>query len=68
MIQSDDGHDSQVLDGNFRDSLRFSGVHRSSLLEWCIAIIGGTGKYEGANGYVAIKSVTVGVVNLENTT
>ncbi|KAL5711128.1 hypothetical protein ACHQM5_021619 [Ranunculus cassubicifolius] len=66
VANSDDGSSHMMamtvkfLDGNFKDSLRFFGVYQSSLLESHIAVIGGTGKYNGANGYAAIKSVTLG--------
>lgn len=45
----------------FKDSLRFFGVLKSDIPESHIAVIGGTGKYDGANGYAAVKAVTGGV-------
>ncbi|KAK6933255.1 Dirigent protein [Dillenia turbinata] len=46
--------------GEFKDGLRFFGVHRTDVTELHIAVIGGTGKYSGANGYATIRSVTSG--------
>ncbi|KAF7820466.1 dirigent protein 25-like [Senna tora] len=37
--------------------MRMFGVHRSDVLESHVAVIGGTGKYEGANGYAVVKVV-----------
>ncbi|KAL7589902.1 hypothetical protein Lser_V15G36302 [Lactuca serriola] len=40
------------------DQLRFFGVHRADVNhESHVAIIGGTGKYDGANGYATLKVV-----------
>lgn len=44
--------------GGFTDSLRFFGLHRIDASESHIAIIGGTGKYHGANGYATVKAVS----------
>ncbi|RVW49413.1 Dirigent protein 10 [Vitis vinifera] len=48
-------------EGAFKDSLRFFGVLRTDVPESHIAIIGGTGKYDGANGYTTVKAVTAGL-------
>lgn len=46
------------LDNDFNDELRFFGVHQADVKsESHVAVIGGTGKYEGANGYATIKDV-----------
>ncbi|MQM09110.1 hypothetical protein Taro_041980 [Colocasia esculenta] len=39
------------------NSIRFFGIHRTGAGESHVAVIGGTGKYEGANGYATVKSV-----------
>ncbi|XP_031378475.1 dirigent protein 18-like [Punica granatum] len=41
----------------FKDGLRFFGVHRRDASESHIAVIGGTGKYNDANGYASVKAV-----------
>ncbi|KAJ4979341.1 hypothetical protein NE237_010121 [Protea cynaroides] len=46
--------------GESKDSLRFFGVHRTDVYESHISVIGGTGKYEDANGYATVKAVTLG--------
>ncbi|KAK1572225.1 hypothetical protein Q3G72_029321 [Acer saccharum] len=43
-------------DTGFKDGLRFFGVHRNDGAESHIAVIGGTGKYDGANGYATVKA------------
>lgn len=43
--------------GEYKDGLRFFGVHRKDAAECHIAVIGGTGKYDGANGYATVKAV-----------
>nr|GEW42317.1 dirigent protein 24-like [Tanacetum cinerariifolium] len=47
---------TSFLDNDYRDELRFFGVH-SVKPESHVAVIGGTGKYTGANGYATIKEV-----------
>lgn len=39
--------------------LRFFGVKRSDVNESHIAVIGGIGKYQGANGYATVKVMNV---------
>ncbi|CAN0836974.1 Dirigent protein 9 [Linum grandiflorum] len=55
------GDDHKVVRG---DGLRLFGVHTSNKKkvkgESHIAVIGGTGKYEGANGFAVIKPVDLG--------
>ncbi|KAF5207174.1 Dirigent protein [Thalictrum thalictroides] len=69
VANSDDGSSHMMamtvkfVDGDFKDSLKFFGVHQTSLSESHIAIIGGTGKYHGANGYATVKAVTLGSNN-----
>ncbi|KAL1343277.1 hypothetical protein HN51_029695 [Arachis hypogaea] len=41
----------------YQDGLTIFGVHRTDVLESHVAVIGGTGKYNGANGYAAVKVV-----------
>ncbi|KAK7270093.1 hypothetical protein RIF29_22994 [Crotalaria pallida] len=48
---------SFVRGGEYQDGLRLFGVHRSDVFESHVAVIGGTGKYYGANGYAAVKVV-----------
>ncbi|KAK7310259.1 hypothetical protein RJT34_07661 [Clitoria ternatea] len=48
---------ARFLKGEYQDGLRLFGVHRSDVFESHVAVIGGTGKYYGANGYAAIKVV-----------
>lgn len=49
---------TSFLDNDYRDELRFFGVHRADVnSESHVAVIGGEGKYEGANGYATIKNV-----------
>ncbi|GLT93142.1 hypothetical protein SLE2022_109470 [Rubroshorea leprosula] len=44
----------------FKDGLRFFGVHRKDVNESHVAVIGGNGKYVGANGYATVKTVNLG--------
>lgn len=46
-------------DGEVNFGLRFFGVHRTDANESHIAVIGGTGKFHGANGYATLKTVSV---------
>ncbi|KAL4189093.1 hypothetical protein AMTRI_Chr08g163770 [Amborella trichopoda] len=48
--------------GGYEDSLSFFGIHRAAVHESHIAVIGGTGKYKGANGYAIVRTLppTVG--------
>ncbi|MCL7036057.1 hypothetical protein MKW94_021639 [Papaver nudicaule] len=50
--------------GRPKDSLRFFGVHRITDPESHIDVIGGTGKFQGANGYATVKNITVSIRNL----
>ncbi|RZC76576.1 hypothetical protein C5167_000680 [Papaver somniferum] len=50
--------------GRLKDSLRFFGVHRVTDPESHIAVIGGTGKFQGANGYASVKNIAVNSKNL----
>lgn len=43
-----------------KGGLRFFGVHRTDVLESHIAVIGGTGLYNGANGYASVKFIDGG--------
>jgi len=45
------------LKGEYEDGLRLFGVHRSDVFESHVAVIGGIGKYHGANGYAVVKVV-----------
>ncbi|CAK7325606.1 unnamed protein product [Dovyalis caffra] len=52
---------TKFVKNKFKDGLRFFGVHKTDVPESHIAVIGGTGKYHGANGYAVIRAVgTVG--------
>ncbi|XP_022764290.1 dirigent protein 16-like [Durio zibethinus] len=44
-------------ESKFKDGLRFFGLHRRDVAESHIAVIGGIGKYVGANGYATVKAV-----------
>ncbi|KAH7537300.1 hypothetical protein FEM48_Zijuj03G0078100 [Ziziphus jujuba var. spinosa] len=46
-------------DDDGEDGLRFFGVHRTDVIESHIAVIGGTGKFNGANGYATVKAMSV---------
>lgn len=45
-------------DGEVKDRLRFFGLHMTHVEESHIAVIGGTGKFLGANGYATVKAVS----------
>ncbi|KAK2637559.1 hypothetical protein Ddye_032351 [Dipteronia dyeriana] len=45
-----------IWDTWFKDGLRFFEVYRKDGAESHIAVIGGTGKYNGANGYATVKA------------
>lgn len=49
-----------AMTANFDDNdngVRIFGVQRNDVLESHVAVIGGSGKYEGANGYAVVKVV-----------
>ncbi|XP_059627158.1 dirigent protein 25-like [Cornus florida] len=46
-------------ESEYKDALRFFGVHRADVAESHVAVIGGTGKYQNANGYATIRTVNV---------
>ncbi|XP_020237445.2 dirigent protein 18 [Cajanus cajan] len=49
---------ASFLKGEFQDDgLRLFGVYKSDVFESHVAVIGGSGKYYGANGYAAVKVV-----------
>ncbi|KAF8402825.1 hypothetical protein HHK36_010916 [Tetracentron sinense] len=50
---------AMFANSEFKDSLRFFGVHRTDVSESHIAVIGGTGEYSSANGYATVKAITV---------
>ncbi|MBA0871287.1 hypothetical protein Goshw_023753 [Gossypium schwendimanii] len=63
-VASSEGEPSHMMamttvfaDGGFKDGLRFFGLHRRDVSESHIAVIGGMGKYVGANGYATVKVV-----------
>ncbi|XP_062089555.1 dirigent protein 10-like [Humulus lupulus] len=43
--------------GDEANGLRFFGVRKKGVTESHIAVIGGVGKYQGANGYATLKRV-----------
>lgn len=63
VASSEDGSSHMVamtasfVKGEYQDGLRLFGVHRTDVFESHVAVIGGTGKYYGANGYAAVKVV-----------
>lgn len=63
VASSEDGNSHMVamtasfVKGEYQDALRLFGVHRNDVFESHVAVIGGTGKYYGANGYAAVKVV-----------
>ncbi|CAN6442485.1 unnamed protein product [Victoria cruziana] len=64
VVSSEDGSDPLVAltvtfsaAGGEGDSLSFFGVHRMDGLVSHVPVVGGTGKYENANGYASIRSV-----------
>lgn len=51
LLHSDhDHHDVE-------DTISFFGVHRTASHESQIAVVGGTGKYENANGYATVETL-----------
>lgn len=50
---------ASFISNEYKDGLRFFGVHRTDVTESHIAVIGGTGKYHSANGYATIKTVNI---------
>ncbi|XP_068329798.1 dirigent protein 9-like [Pyrus communis] len=51
---------AHFANSRFKDGLRFFGVHRTDVDERDgshVAVIGGIGKYEGANGYATVSAV-----------
>ena len=48
---------ASFVKGEYQDGLRIFGVHRTDIFESHVAVIGGTGKFYGANGYAAVKVV-----------
>ncbi|KAL3732156.1 hypothetical protein ACJRO7_028917 [Eucalyptus globulus] len=63
VVSSEDGTSHMMamtayFAGNeLKDGLRFFGVHRTDVSESHIAVIGGTGLYNGANGYASVKFI-----------
>ncbi|KAK8925726.1 hypothetical protein KSP39_PZI018438 [Platanthera zijinensis] len=45
------------INGDSNDSLRFFGVLQRGLKEFQVAVIGGSGRYVGANGFAVVKAV-----------
>ncbi|KAL1109055.1 hypothetical protein V6Z11_D03G153500 [Gossypium hirsutum] len=50
MFHDEDDHDKD-------DAISFFGVHRTAAVESPIAIVGGTGKYENAQGYAVVETL-----------
>ncbi|KAL3521022.1 hypothetical protein ACH5RR_019171 [Cinchona calisaya] len=50
---------ASFLSNEYKDGLRFFGVHRSDVNESHVAVIGGIGKYQNANGYATVKTVSI---------
>ncbi|XP_076888463.1 dirigent protein 16-like [Bidens hawaiensis] len=49
---------TSFVDNEFKDELRFFGLHQAHINSVShVSIIGGSGKYEGANGYATIKPI-----------
>lgn len=48
---------ASFLGNEYENSLRFFGVHRGDVFESHIAVIGGTGNYNDANGYATVKII-----------
>ncbi|CAN4105913.1 unnamed protein product [Withania somnifera] len=65
VASSEDGNSHMMamtatfLGKEYKDSLRFFGVHRRDVFESHIAVIGGTGKYHDANGYATVSIINV---------
>ena len=63
VASSEDGSSHMIAmtaylaSSDFKDGLRFFGVHQNDVSVSHIAIIGGIGKYHGANGYATVKAV-----------
>ncbi|KDP46121.1 hypothetical protein JCGZ_06632 [Jatropha curcas] len=69
VASSEDGNSHMVaITANFgasesKDELKFFGVYKRDVPESHIAVIGGTGKFQSANGYAVIKAVNGSSVN-----
>lgn len=48
---------SAMFDDHEEDTINFFGVHRTAAPESQIAIVGGTGKYENAQGYATLETL-----------
>ncbi|KAF9598009.1 hypothetical protein IFM89_023581 [Coptis chinensis] len=65
VANSDDGTSHMMamtvkfVNSDLEDSLNFFGVYQNTISESHIAVIGGTGKFNGANGYATVKDVSV---------
>lgn len=63
VASSEDGYSHMMAmttsfaTGEFKDGLRLFGVYRKGDSEAHIAVIGGIGKYDGANGYAIVKAI-----------
>ncbi|XVE52753.1 hypothetical protein DITRI_Ditri02bG0148800 [Diplodiscus trichospermus] len=63
VASSEDGNSHMMAmttffaNSKFKDGLRFFGLHRRDVAESHVAVIGGIGKYVGANGYATVKVV-----------
>ncbi|KAJ7980912.1 Dirigent protein [Quillaja saponaria] len=51
----------------YADSLSFFGVHRTAVSESHLAVMGGTGKYVNAQGYVIVKTYPASSLQQHNT-
>ncbi|XP_071937647.1 dirigent protein 25-like [Coffea arabica] len=50
---------ASFIGNKYKNALRIFGVHRSDFNESHVAVIGGTGKYQNANGFATVKTVNV---------
>ncbi|KAF5794780.1 putative dirigent protein [Helianthus annuus] len=58
---------TSFVDNEFKDELRFFGLHQADInSESHVSIIGGSGKYEGANGYATMKAVKLRSKSVKN--
>ncbi|THG23273.1 dirigent protein 18-like [Camellia sinensis] len=71
VASSEDGSSHMIAmtasfaDGKYKDGLRFFGVHRTDVSESHVAVIGGTGKFDCANGYATIKTMNLSSNSVE---
>jgi hypothetical protein len=66
LVSSLDDHTSRMVavkalftSNGAADSIRFFGVHNDGQEESHVAVVGGTGRYDGATGFAVVKAANV---------